>query len=65
LDREPTNKEYELFVKEYGSFISEQMKKRYKRYDEMKPETYDKAIQKLSDVARDKAERVVRRQKKP
>jgi hypothetical protein len=65
LDREPTNKEYELFVKEYGSFISEQMKKRYKKYDEMKPETYDKAIQKLSDVARDKAERVVRRQKKP
>ena len=60
LDREPTNKEFEMFVKEYGSLISEDMKANYTDLFEASPEGYSKYVEKIGSVARDIAEARVR-----
>jgi hypothetical protein len=60
LDREPTNKEFEMFVKEYGSLISEDMKTNYTDLFEASPEGYSKYVEKIGSVARDIAEARVR-----
>lgn len=64
LDRDPTNKEFEMFVKEYGSEISRVMKSRYKSLEAKKPEDYDAEIKKIGDRARDRAERIVKQKAK-
>jgi len=60
LDREPTNKEYEMFVKEYGAKISSDMKRRYEELSNKTPEKYSKSVEKIGNRARDIAERKVR-----
>lgn len=64
LDRDPTNKEFQLFVKEYGSEISRVMKSRYKSLEAKKPEDYDAEVKKIGDRARDRAERIVKQKAK-
>jgi hypothetical protein len=60
LDRQPTNKEYEMFVKEYGAKISSDMKRRYEELSNKTPEKYSKSVEKIGNRARDIAERKVR-----
>jgi hypothetical protein len=60
LDRQPTNKEYEMFVKEYGAILTKSMKSNYDRLSAMKPELYSKTIERIGNNARDVAERKVR-----
>jgi hypothetical protein len=60
LDRDPTNKEYEMFVKEYGSLIAEDMKANYTDLFEASAEGYSKYVEKIGNVARDIAETRVR-----
>jgi hypothetical protein len=60
LDRQPTNKEYEMFVKEYGTIISTKMKKGFNRLSDMTPEKYSKVVERIGNNARDAAERKVR-----
>jgi len=60
LDRQPTNKEYEMFVKEYGTIISTRMKKGIDRLSAMTPEKYSKVVERIGNNARDAAERKVR-----
>jgi hypothetical protein len=60
LDRQPTNKEYEMFVKEYGAKISSDMKRRYEELSNKTPEQYSKSVEKIGNRARDIAERKVR-----
>jgi len=60
LDRQPTNKEYEMFVKEYGAKISSDMKRRYEELSNKTPDKYSKSIEKIGNRARDIAERKVR-----
>jgi hypothetical protein len=60
LDRQPTNKEYEMFVKEYGTIISTRMKKGIDRLSAMTPERYSKVVERIGNNARDAAERKVR-----
>ena len=59
-DRQPTNKEYEMFVKEYGSLIAEDMKANYTDLFEASAEGYSKYVEKIGNVARDIAEARVR-----
>ena len=65
LDRQPTNKEYEMFVKEYGAVLTKAMTARYDRLSNAKPEVYSKIIERIGLDARDIAERKVRRAEKP
>jgi hypothetical protein len=66
LDREPTNKEYEMFVKEYGTVLTNSMKKNYDRLFNAKAEFYSKAVERIGNRARDVAENKVRQAaKKP
>ena len=60
LDREPTNKEFEMFVKEYGLLISEDMKANYTDLFQASAEGYSKYVEKIGNVARDIAETRVR-----
>jgi hypothetical protein len=60
LDRDPTNQEYEMFVKEYGSLIAEDMKANYTDLFEASAEGYSKYVEKIGNVARDIAETRVR-----
>jgi hypothetical protein len=60
LDRQPTNKEYEMFVKEYGAKISSDMKRRYEELSNKTPDKYSKSVEKIGNRARDIAERKVR-----
>jgi hypothetical protein len=60
LDRQPTNKEYEMFVKEYGTIISTKMKNGFNRLSDMTPEKYSKVVERIGNNARDAAERKVR-----
>jgi len=60
LDRQPTNKEYEMFAKEYGSFLTTSMKKNYEKLSAMKPEAYTKVVERIGNRARDIAENKVR-----
>jgi hypothetical protein len=66
LDREPTNKEYEMFVREYGTILTTSMKKNYDKLFNAKPEFYSKAVERIGNRARDIAENKVRQAaKKP
>jgi hypothetical protein len=66
LDRQPTNKEYEMFVKEYGSLISADMKLKYDKLLEASPELYSKYVEKIGNRARDISEAKIRQAaKKP
>lgn len=66
LDRQPTNKEYEMFVREYGTILTKSMKKNYDRLFNAKPEFYSRAIERIGLRARDVAENKVRQAaKKP
>jgi hypothetical protein len=60
LDRDPTNKEYEMFVKEYGAVLTTSMKKNYEKLSAMKPEAYTKVVERIGNRARDIAENKVR-----
>jgi hypothetical protein len=60
LDRQPTNKEYEMFVKEYGAVLTKSMKKNYEKLSAMKPEAYTKVVERIGNRARDIAENKVR-----
>jgi hypothetical protein len=60
LDRDPTNKEYEMFVKEYGAVLTKSMKKNYEKLSAMKPEAYSKVVERIGNRARDIAENKVR-----
>jgi len=60
LDRQPTNKEYEMFVKEYGASLTKSMKSSYNYLMNAKPERYSKQVEKIGLRARDTAERKVR-----
>jgi hypothetical protein len=60
LDRQPTNKEYEMFVKEYGAVLTKSMKKNYQKLSAMKPEAYTKVVERIGNRARDIAENKVR-----
>jgi len=60
LDRDPTNKEYEMFVKEYGTVLTTSMKKNYEKLSAMKPEVYTKVVERIGNRARDIAENKVR-----
>jgi hypothetical protein len=60
LDRDPTNKEYEMFVKEYGAVLTKSMKKNYEKLSAMKPEAYTKVVERIGNRARDIAENKVR-----
>jgi hypothetical protein len=60
LDRQPTNKEYEMFVKEYGAVLTKSMKKNYEKLFAMKPEAYTKVVERIGNRARDIAENKVR-----
>jgi hypothetical protein len=60
LDRDPTNKEYEMFVKEYGAVLTTSMKKNYQKLSAMKPEAYTKVVERIGNRARDIAENKVR-----
>jgi hypothetical protein len=60
LDRQPTNKEYEMFMKEYSAKITSDMKRRYEELSNKTPDKYSKSIEKIGDRARDAAERKVR-----
>jgi hypothetical protein len=60
LDRQPTNKEYEMFVKEYGAVLTTSMKKNYEKLSAMKPEAYTKVVERIGNRARDIAENKVR-----
>jgi hypothetical protein len=60
LDRDPTNKEYEMFAKEYGLFLTTSMKKNYEKLSAMKPEAYTKVVERIGNRARDIAENKVR-----
>ena len=66
LDRQPTNKEYEMFVREYGTILTTSMKKNYDKLFNAKPEFYSKAVERIGNRARDVAENKVRQAaKKP
>jgi hypothetical protein len=66
LDRQPTNKEYEMFVREYGTILTTSMKKNYDKLFNAKPEFYSKAVERIGNRARDVAENKVRQaSKKP
>jgi hypothetical protein len=60
LDRQPTNKEYEMFAKEYGAVLTKSMKKNYEKLFAMKPEAYTKVVERIGNRARDIAENKVR-----
>ena len=60
LDRQPTNKEYEMFVKEYGASLTKSMKSSYNYLFNAKPERYSKQVEKIGLRARDTAERKVK-----
>jgi hypothetical protein len=60
LDRQPTNKEYEMFVKEYGAVLTKSMKKNYEKLSAMKPEAYTKVVERIGNRAKDIAENKVR-----
>jgi hypothetical protein len=60
LDRQPTNKEYEMFAKEYGAVLTTSMKKNYEKLSAMKPEAYTKVVERIGNRARDIAENKVR-----
>jgi hypothetical protein len=60
LDRQPTNKEYEMFAKEYGAVLTTSMKKNYQKLSAMKPEAYTKVVERIGNRARDIAENKVR-----
>ena len=60
LDRQPTNKEYEMFVKEYGASLTKSMKSNYNYLFNAKPERYSKQVEKIGLRARDTAERKVK-----
>jgi hypothetical protein len=60
LDRQPTNKEYEMFAKEYGAVLTKSMKKNYEKLSAMKPEAYTKVVERIGNRARDIAENKVR-----
>ena len=60
LDRQPTNKEYEMFVREYGTILTTSMKKNYDKLFNAKPEFYSKAVERIGNRARDVAENKVR-----
>ena len=61
LDRQPTNKEYEMFVKEYGAALTKSMKSSYNYLFNAKPELYSKRVEKIGLRARDMAELKVKR----
>ena len=61
LDRQPTNKEYEMFVKEYGASLTKSMKSSYNYLFNAKPEIYSKRVEKIGLRARDMAELKVKR----
>lgn len=66
LDRQPTNKEYEMFVREYGAVLTTSMKKNYDKLFNAKPEFYSRAVERIGLRARDVAENKVRQAaKKP
>jgi hypothetical protein len=66
LDREPTNKEYEMFVTEYGAVLTRVMKKNYDTLFNANTDKYSKLVDKLGLRARDIAENKVRQAaKKP
>jgi hypothetical protein len=56
IDRQPTNKEYERFVKDYGFEISEVMKENLQELSEMSGKDYDTAMEFIGNNARDVAE---------
>ena len=61
LDRQPTNKEYEMFVREYGASLTKSMKSSYNYLFNAKPELYSKRVEKIGLRARDAAESKVKR----
>jgi len=60
LDRQPTNKEYEMFVREYGTILTTSMKNNYEKLSAMKPDAYTKIVERIGNRARDIAENKVR-----
>jgi hypothetical protein len=56
LDREPTNKEFEMFVKEYGSEISRVMKENIEELSAMSGSDYDRVMEYVGNNARDMAQ---------
>lgn len=65
LDRQPTNKEYEMFVKEYGAEISRVMKENIQELSDMSGSDYERVVQYIGDNARDFAQVKLMETKKP
>jgi hypothetical protein len=56
LDREPTNKEFEMFVKEYGAEIKRVMSENIEELSAMSGPDYDRAMEYIGNNARDAAQ---------
>jgi hypothetical protein len=56
LDREPTNKEFEMFVKEYGAEIKRVMSENIEELSAMDGPDYDRAMEYIGNNARDMAQ---------
>jgi hypothetical protein len=65
LDREPTNKEFEMFVKEYGSEISRVMKENFQELSDMSGKDYDRVMEYVGNNARDFAQSKLMEKEKP
>jgi hypothetical protein len=56
LDREPTNKEFEMFVREYGAEIKRVMTENIEELSAMDGPDYDRAMEYIGNNARDMAQ---------
>jgi hypothetical protein len=56
LDREPTNKEFEMFVREYGAEIKRVMTENIEELSAMDGPDYDRAMEYIGNNARDAAQ---------